>query len=450
MSEGASPPPTLGATILWPLTLVAAVHLLTTPGQWILTDQAEYILVADRLVGRGTLHLSEPGEGPRKELPWVAPAPPGEPQRSRLLPLTSVALAPFVLADRALGSTRPPADRPLVQLQGHVFVLAALALLGLTLAHRRARASAIAAAVVLTGLAWPIWQASRRGGAEALFVFLVALFVLGHARAGNGAPAGRGGILLMAAACALLPWGNPTGAILAGALLAGAAAERAWTGQRVRALAVPALAWAAASGALVVLWNHGYHGHWWLGGYAPHYGAPRSIVDAAALPHGIALHLRAAVLEGGPLLAVAGAGAFLGSRRERAALLPPLALVLAMLVLFATFPQPEPTRRLAAAWPAWGAAAGRSLDRPSWTPTMRQALLALAAVVGFHGFWVTEGRYHEGPGGLFYPSVAWVRLWIASAPAWQFALPCAVLLVLIVVAAGRTSRLLAVDDPVHG
>lgn len=224
MSEG--PGPSRRATILWPLTLVAAAHLLTTPGQWLLTDHAEYIVVADRLVGRGSLHVSEPGEAPPRELPWLAPARPGEPLRSRLLPLTSVALAPFVLADRAL--------------------------------------------------------------------------------------------------------------------------------------------------------------------------------------------------------------------------------VGAMVLVFATFPQPEPTRRMAAAWPAWGMAAGRMPSHLRLRLAARQAVLALAAVVGFNGFWNAEGRYHAGPGGLFYPSVVWVRLWIASAPAWQFALPCAALVVALVIAAARTSRLLALDEPAHG
>jgi len=279
--------------------------------------------VADRLVDRGSLHLAEPGEGRRAELPWVAPARPGEPQRSRLLPLTSVALAPFVLADRAMGSTRPPADRPLVHLQGHVFVLAGLGLLGLALAQHRASAAAIAAALVLTGLAWPVWQVSRRGGTEAIFIFLVALFLLGHARAGDGTRTHRPGVVLMSLACALLPWGNPTGAILGAALLGGAAAERAWTGQSPRSLAGPVLVWAASTAALVVLWNHGYHGHWWLGGYAPHLGAPRSVIDAPSLPRGMVLHLRALALDAGPLLAVAVAGALAGNRRDRAALFPP-------------------------------------------------------------------------------------------------------------------------------
>ncbi len=444
MSEGPSPP-SRAATILWPLTLVAAVHLLTTPGQWLLTDQKEYILVADRLAGHGSLHLAEPGEGRRADLPWVAPPRPGEPQRSRLLPLTSAALVPFVLADRAMGSARPPADRPLVQLQGHVFVLAGLWLLGLTLAEHRASAASIAAALVLTGLAWPVWQVSRRGGAEALFIFLVALFLFGHARAREEARTRRSGVALMSVACALLPWGNPTGAVLGAALLAGTAGERALTGRDARLLSAPVLVWVASSAALVALWNHGYHGHWWLGGYAPHLAAARSVVDAVSLPRGFAMHARAMAVEAGPLVAVACAGAIAGKRNDRAALVTPLAVVGAMLLLFATFPQAEPTRRLAAAWPAWGVAAGRTSGRLRWTLPVRQATLALAAVAGFHGFWTTEGRYHAGPGGLFYPSVAWVRLWIESAPGWQFVLPCTALVLVLVVAAGKTSRLLAVD-----
>lgn len=446
MTEGPGPP-SRRATILWPLILVAAVHLLTTPGQWLLTDQAEYIRVADRLVGRGTLHLAEPGEAPPPELPWVPPALPGQPLRSRLLPLTSIALAPLVLADRAFGWTRPPGDRPLVQLQGHVFVLVALGFIGLALHEERTSAAAVAAAVVLTGLTWPVWQTSRRGGPEALYVFLIALFLLGRARAGD---AGRGGVVLMSIACALVPWGNPTGAILGAAVLAGAAAEDRVLARSPRRLLVPAAAWAASSAAVVLLWNAGYHGDWLLGGYAHHLAAPGTVVVESTIPRGIALHLRSVVMEAGPLVALAGAGALAGGRRDRATLLTPLALTFAMVVLFAAFPQPEPTRRLAAVWPAWGVAAGRGFGRLQWPLAARQAMLALGAVVGFYGFWITEGRYHAGPGGLFYPSVAWVRLWIASAPAWQFVLPCGALLAALMVATARTSRLLAVDEPAHG
>ena len=449
MSEGPGPP-SRRATILWPLALVAAVHLLTTPGQWLLTDQAEYIVVADHLVEHGSLHLSEPGEAPPPELPWVRAAHPGQPQRSRLLPLTSLTLAPFVLADRLLGSPLPPTDRPLVQLQGHVFVLAALALLGLALVDRGTSASAVALAVTLTGLAWPVWQASRRGGAEAVYVFLVALFLLGRVRAGLTPRARRAGQVMMAAACALLPWGNPTGAILGGALLAGSAAEEAFGDRAFAALIAPAAAWMVSCLALVALWNFGYHGSWWLGGYAPYYGEPRSVVDARALPHGIALHLRVIVMEAGPLVAVAIAGAVAATRRERAALLPAVAMVMAMLAVFASFPQPDPTRRLVAAWPAWGLVAGRAFGSLRLPLPARQAALAIAAVVGFNGFWAAEGRYHAGPGGLFYPSVAWVRLWIASAPAWQFALPCLILIAALVVATRRTSDLLAIDEPARG
>jgi hypothetical protein len=187
-----------------------------------------------------------------------------------------------------------------------------------------------------------------------------------------------------------------------------------------------------------------------MGGYAPHYAAPKSVVDAASLLHGLGLHLEAIALDAGPLLAVAAMGVLGADRRGRGASLVPLSIVAAMLMVFATFPQPEPTRRLAAAWPAWGVAAGRMFPGLRWPPSLYQAALALAAVVGFRGFWLTEGRYHAGPGGLFYPSVTWVRMWIDSAPAWHYLLPCALLAALLVVAAGRTSRLLFADGPAHG
>jgi hypothetical protein len=118
-----------------------------------------------------------------------------------------------------------------------------------------------------------------------------------------------------------------------------------------------------------------------------------------------------------------------------------------MLVVFAAFPQPEPTRRLAAAWPAWGYCVGRTMRNLTAGPTARQAVIALAAVIGFHGFWTTEGRYFAGPGGLFYPSVLWVRLWIESAPAWQFLAPVAALLAIMALAASHASRLIAFDGP---
>jgi hypothetical protein len=316
--------------------------------------------------------------------------------------------------------------------------------IAVALVERRVTPGAIAAALVLTGLAWPVWQVSRRGGPEAVFILLVGLFLVAQTRVASGT---RHGVALMAVACALLPWGNPSGAILAAAMLAGSWGEALWNGQHPRRLAVPAAAWAASTAAQVVLWNHGYHGHWWLGGYAAYLATPGSVVDPPSVLGGLGLHLMAMAKEAGPLIAVAAAGAFAGDRRERAALFVPVAMVAAMLVVFAAFPQPEPTRRLAAAWPAWGYCAGRTIRNLSAGPTVRQGVIALAAVIGFHGFWTTEGRYFAGPGGLFYPSVLWVRLWIESAPAWQFLVPAAALLAAMVVAASHATRLIAFDGP---
>jgi len=445
MSEALrGPAATFPPAVLWPLALVASVHLLTTPGQWLVTDQAEYILVADRLLERGSLHLAEAGEAPRAALPWVMPPEEGQPQRSRLLPLTSIALVPFAAADRVAASGLPPASRPLVHLQGHVFVLAGLAVIGIALVQSRAAPSSIAVALVLTGLAWPIWQVSRRGGPEPVFVLLVAVFLLGRTRVEGRA---RGGRTLMSIACALLPWGNPTGPILSAALLAGACAEQIWTGGDTRRLVVPFASALVSTVSLVLLWNVGYHEHWWLGGYAAYHSAAGSVVDPRSLLDGAWRHITATAKEAGLLIAVAGAGALAGRRREGAALLVPVGLVAAMLVMFAAFPHPEPTRRLAAAWPAWGYCAGRTMQNLAAGPTARQGVIALAAVIGFYGFWTTEGRYFAGPGGLFYPSVLWVRLWIESAPAWQFLVPAAVLLAIMAVAASHTSRLIAFDGP---
>jgi hypothetical protein len=434
-----NPAPPARAAIAWSLGLVAAVHLLTTPGQWLVTDQKEYISVAERILDRGSLHLAEAGEPRRADLPWVAPPPPGEPQRSRLLPLTSVVLVPLVALDQAVSTSRPAADRPLVHLQGHVFVLAGLALAGAAAAAHGASVPGIVAAVALAGLSWPVWQASRRGGPEALFVFLVGLFAFGDALDRSGR---RGGVPLTVAA-ALLPWGNPTGAVLAAVLLAGAAAARRMEGSSLRGLVLPALACAASCTALVGVWNHGYHGSFWLGGYATHYAPAGSVVDPGRIARGLLLHLASIAVDAGPLVAVAVAGV-VTRRLGGAALAVPVAATASMVALFAAFPEPEPTRRLVAGWPAWGVAAGREFAALLPRSAARHAMVAAAGLLGFYGFWATEGRYHEGPGGLFYPSVLWVRLWIEGAPSGQYGLPVVALTAALAVAAFRTARLLEV------
>jgi hypothetical protein len=48
-----------------------------------------------------------------------------------------------------------------------------------------------------------------------------------------------------------------------------------------------------------------------------------------------------------------------------------------------------------------------------------------------------EGRYYQGPDGLFYPSVLWVKLALDHAPAWKTLLPVAALVAMAALAAAR-------------
>src|SRR5262245_18340695 len=91
-----------GGPWLWALLHVASLHLLTTAGGWYVTDHAEYLFVARRLLDHGSLDLAVPGAGRVASLPRVVTGPGGT-LRSRLLPATPLTLVPLLAADRALG-----------------------------------------------------------------------------------------------------------------------------------------------------------------------------------------------------------------------------------------------------------------------------------------------------------------------------------------------------------
>jgi hypothetical protein len=101
-------------------------------------------------------------------------------------------------------------------------------------------------------------------------------------------------------------------------------------------------------------------------------------------------------------------------------------VTLGLLALFSTFYQPEPARRLACAWPLWGVLLGQTWDRVD-RPRAVEALVLLAAAVGLHFFMREEGRYFEGPGGLFYPAVLWVELLLDGRSPWLVGVPVALL-----------------------
>src|SRR6185436_1736568 len=114
---------------LWALALVASLHLLTTAGAWYVTDHAEYLFVARRLLEHGTFDLASPGVRRVEMLPWLVQGR-GDTLRTRLLPGTPLTLVPLLAADRALGLEDPRQFGRLVHLQGHLFVLAGLFLVG--------------------------------------------------------------------------------------------------------------------------------------------------------------------------------------------------------------------------------------------------------------------------------------------------------------------------------
>jgi hypothetical protein len=420
----------------WALLLVGCIHVLSTPGTWQVTDHAESLYTARRLLDHGTLTLADAGTQRIEALPWAAGRP-GEPIRSRLSPLPAVALVPFLWADRQLGWEDPVDYGRLVHVHGHVFVLAGLALLGSTLLRSGASAGAAAVAVAAVGLSWPVWQVSRRGGPESLLFVFVSLFVAAEFEAPT-----RRTRLLQALVCLFVPWAHATGALLSVALAAGAFCEPLRGRGLLGALSqvrLPA-AGALAGGSGLLVWNHLYHGSWWAGGYAAY--APESYFAAVNPLAGLWVHVFGIAVQAPAPILLAWAGARASGGWRTAGLALPLALSAVLVMLFATFYAPEPARRLAAIWPAWGLVVGGTWDRLRWRTPAPQIVLAAAGVLGFYWFMAYEGRYYPGPGGLFYPSVRWLKLAIDGEPVWRTAAPAGLLFGLACLAAARTWRLL--------
>jgi len=240
----------------WALLFVAAVHLLTAAGTWLDGDHAEMLLMSRRLITQGTFTLAPAGER-AAELPW-RPASSDQPLRARFHPGTAVAVAPLLLIDRAFGWDAPPDLGRVVHLGGHLYVLGALALVAMALRRHGASPCAAAAAVLLLGTAWPLWQVARHAGAEPVVGFLIALDLWGVAARSA---------TTQLAALVLLPWAHPTGFVLAPILALGSLVEdetdwsAAW-----RQSGAALLAATVSVVSVLVVWNHLYHGNWWGGG----------------------------------------------------------------------------------------------------------------------------------------------------------------------------------------
>lgn len=420
----------------WALLLVASIHLLTTAGAWQVTDHAEYLFTARRLLDHGTFDLAEPGARRVADLPWIVPGP-GETLRSRLLPATPLTLLPLLAADRALGLEDPRQFGRLVHLQGHLFVLAGLFLLGRAVRRGGGSDAAAAGAVALAGLCWPVWMVARRIGPEPILVFLVCLCLAPDRRGWTG--------LLRGCACCVLPWVSPTGPAI-GLALTAAACFDAWRdrgqpnagGLSGITLAAGGL---AAGIAGLLAWNHFYHRHWWLGGYAPYYASlPPFAIERVW--QGLGIHLRAMALEGPAILLLA----WLGLRRDPApgstGVTLACVLTVTLLLMFAPFHQPEPARRLAVVWPCWALVVGRTWDSLRLRGPWAQASLAGGFLAGFYWLVRNDGRYYLAADGLYYPNVLWVKLLLSGASAWLL-LPAALLSLLLLAAAAKSWRLVA-------
>jgi hypothetical protein len=402
------------------LGLVACLHLLTAAGTWVVTDQAEALFTARRLVTHGTLDLAEDGARPLPELPWVRGVP-GRPLRSRLLPLHALSLVPLVWLDRLLGLPDPVRNGGLVHLQGLLYVLATLALLAFAVRRSTGSDAAATLAVVLTGLCWPVWMVSHDGGAEPVLMLLV-MIVVGLGPDGADLP-GSAPAAARLVACLLLPWTNPVGGALAGAL-----ALAAWTtGRESRAGAV-----AVTAGALLGilsaagLWNLWRNGSLLVGGYQPWAGS-RGFFLARNPLLGVADHVGAALRQAPLLFLGLPLVAWMRGRGTARDLVTPGLLFAAVVALFATFYHPEPARRLAPVWPVFGLALGRGVASLRLPRPLPQAAIGLALLTGCFWFVASFGRYYPGPAGLFYPGVLWVKLALARgwSPLWL--LPVALL-----------------------
>jgi hypothetical protein len=427
------------------LVVVGSVHLLTTSGNWAILDHGEILYTARHVLHHGTFDLAPAGVPRLKFMPTVA-ARPGYPVRSRFLPIPTLTLVPLLFIDQRLGWADERAFGHVVHLQGHAFVLAALALLGVAVRRSGGTDSAAAAAVLLGGLAWPVWLVSRRIGPEPVMIFLVCAYLLGEAT-----PSARGSRILRAVVCLLLPWTHATGPQISVALLLASAlrlaTRRAPVPGRWRELAPMAVATLIGTATMVYFWNYRLFGNWLRGGYA--ITDPAQSFGVHAILPGILEHVMALALLMPVTLPLAFVGLWRAGRGAAEAFWPTAVSVTAVLILiFATFYSPEPPRRLAAACPAWAGVVGATWERLRLRTPLGQAAIALQGISGFAWFIQADGGWGgRGPGGLNLPQyVLWADLLRAGRPWWTVAIPLVALLAVLIVSSGKVWALLRSKD----
>jgi len=424
---------------------VGSVHLLTTSGNWAVLDHGEILYTARHLLHHGTFDLAPAGVPRLKFMPTV-PARPGYPVRSRFLPIPTLTLLPLLFVDERLGWADDRAFGHVVHLQGHAFVLAGLALLGVAVRRSGGSDPAAAAAVLLGGLAWPVWLVSRRVGPEPVMVFLICAYMLGEAR-----PSARSSLLIRAAVCLLLPWTHATGPQMGGALVLASALRIVSRGGplagRWRELVPMAVATLIGTATVIYFWNYRLHGDWLSGGYAITSPA-RSFGVHGMLP-GVVEHLTALAVLMPFTLPLALIGLWRGGRGSAETFWPTALSVTAVVILmFATFYSPEPPRRLAVACPAWAGIVGAAWDRLRLRTPLAQAAIALQGISAFAWFIQADGGWGgPGPGGLNLPQyVLWADLLRAGRPWWMIAVPVMALLIVLVVSSGKVWALLRSAD----
>jgi hypothetical protein len=427
------------------LVLVGSVHLLTTSGNWAILDHGEILYTARHLLHHGTFDLTPAGVPRLKFMPTVV-ARPGQPVRSRFLPIPTLTLVPLLYADERLGWADDRAFGHIVHLQGHAFVLAALVLLGLAVRRSGGGDSAAAVAVVLAGLAWPVWLVSRRVGPEPVMLFLICAYILGES-----APQARSSHVIRAGVCLLLPWTHVTGPHMSAALFLGSALRivtrrEGPVGRRLRELAPMAAATVVGTATMVYFWNHRFHGNWVRGGYA--LTDPVEVFGVHGMFAGIFEHLTALVLLLPVTLPLAVIGITRAGPRSAAAFWPiALSVTTVVILIFCTFYWPEPSRRLAVACPAWAGIVGSTWDRLRLRTPLAQAAIAAQSLAGFAWFMHVDGGWTIGPRGLNLPQyVLWADLLRAGRPWWIALGPVVALLVIMVLAAARVWALLCSED----
>ncbi len=387
---------------LWPVLLVGSLLLATLPGVWISTDQAYAFAAARRLVEAGSFVLTGPGQVSAPDLPWIPPGPQGE-VRTQIHPLVPVLLAPLAWLDSRLGLWGPDISGTFVHALNPVLIVLAVMLAGRRLWRETRRYDATAFVVLATGVLWPTYQVARRGMAEPLLILLLTMYVC--------ALPDRS-FWVRGLALALLPWAHPTGLVLAAAL-GGLDVLR-----QGRAAWREAIAGAASTLLFLGMWNYAFHGHWLKGGYAslePSGGA-FSVHSAWS---GIGFQLAEVLGNPMPLAATLVVGSAHGRWERLRDLAPGYLALLTLLLLFSThyFRVPgEPTRHLAVVWPMVHIGLARAWPTQLWARRLLWGLLVAQAVLSIHWFFRFDGRYWEGPAGLFYPGVLWVKLAIDGRP----------------------------------